>query len=106
MSIPKPRWFRTPRQSGRTFPCPLCGEPVGQGALGCRSCGSDSETGWSGLAEEMTADLGTPLADFDYDEYLDREFSGGSLVSKHGRRRLVLVLVLLAFIASLVVWGL
>lgn len=53
----------------------------------------------------MTADLGTPLADFDYGEYLDREFSSTSLTVKNGRRRLVLVLVLLAFISSLVIWG-
>ncbi len=59
------------------FDCPHCGEPVEVGALSCRACGSDAETGWS---EESTGWAAEPSAgytdedEFDYDDFLRREF--------------------------------
>lgn len=34
-----------------TFECPHCGEPVKVGALACRECGSDVQTGWQSEEE-------------------------------------------------------
>ncbi|HPF13981.1 MAG: hypothetical protein H6830_08330 [Planctomycetes bacterium] len=58
----------------RMRPCPLCGEPVSVGALACRACGSDAQTGWSEDADEGLVDLGTSQDAFDYDAFLAKEF--------------------------------
>jgi len=57
--------------------CPQCGGEVPAGAPVCPECGSSEETGWS---EEATADrLDLPGREFDYDDYIEREFGGSSL---------------------------
>ena len=59
------------------FDCPHCGEPVEVGALSCRACGSDAETGWSEEAAEWETDTSTGYADedeFDYADFVRREF--------------------------------
>jgi uncharacterized membrane protein YvbJ len=54
--------------------CPNCGADVPSGAKVCPECGSDEETGWS---EEAHADgLDLPEENFDYDDFLKREFGG------------------------------
>ncbi len=47
------------------------------GALACRACGSDAETGWSEEAAAWTAEPSTGYTDedeFDYDDFVRREF--------------------------------
>lgn len=44
-----------------TFPCPNCGEDVKRGALACRECGSDAQTGWS--EDTLYDDLDLPASD-------------------------------------------
>ena len=48
--------------------CSHCGEPLKPSATFCRACGSSDESGWNeteeGFAEE----------EFDYDEFVAREF--------------------------------
>jgi len=39
------------------FDCPHCGTPVPAGALSCRGCGSDAQSGWSEEAEAWAGDL-------------------------------------------------
>ncbi len=82
----------------RTYACPSCGEPVKVGALACRSCGSDADTGWSEDADVGATDFGPALDDFDYDEYLKREAQTQSpswgWVGKRTVWPLVLVIVL------------
>jgi zinc ribbon protein len=52
--------------------CPNCGAEVPRGAKACPECGSDEKTGWS---ERAQADnLGLPDEDFDYDDFVKREF--------------------------------
>lgn len=68
--------FRPPGQ------CPVCGEWVGKGAAACDSCGACPRSGWSGQADYDGLDL--PDDDFDYDEYVQREFGAGR------RRRMAL----------------
>ena len=52
--------------------CPNCGAEVPPRAKACPECGSDEQTGWS---EEAHADgLGLPDEEFDYDDFVKREF--------------------------------
>lgn len=60
--------------------CPICGEFVPRGLVACPSCGSCAKSGWSDAADYDGLDL--PDNDFDYDEFVAREFGG-----RKGRRR-------------------
>ena len=52
--------------------CPHCGADVPPHAKACPACGSDESTGWS---EEAAADaLDLPREDFDYEDFVQREF--------------------------------
>lgn len=55
--------------------CPVCGEDVPRGALACPECGADHESGWREGAE-IHDGLELPAAEeeFDYDEFLEKEF--------------------------------
>jgi hypothetical protein len=55
------------RRSHDYFRCPQCNGEVRVGAAACPHCGSDDETGWS-------EDADVEEDDFDYDEYVAREF--------------------------------
>ena len=55
--------------------CPNCGASVPPNARACPHCGSDDQTGWS--EEARAADLGLPDEEFDYDDFVRREFGGG-----------------------------
>ena len=52
--------------------CPNCGGDVPRNALACPECGADEKTGWSEAAKYDGLDL--PDEDFDYNEYVEREF--------------------------------
>ena len=55
--------------------CPNCGADVSPDAKACPECGSDAQTGWS---EKAYADnLGLPDDEFNYDEFVEREFGKG-----------------------------
>lgn len=69
------------------FICPNCGAEVRRGASACPECGSDERTGWSEEAEGDFTDYPAGYggdADFDYKEFLRREFGhnpgGGSKI--------------------------
>ena len=82
--------------------CPQCGVEVPREARACPECGSDYRTGWS---DDATADrLDLPREDFDYDDFVAREFEG-----RQPRRRgphslwwLVAAILVLLFVASFV----
>ncbi len=52
--------------------CPNCGADVPRRAKACPECGSDESTGWSEHATTQSLDL--PDAEFNYDEFVQREF--------------------------------
>jgi len=54
--------------------CPNCGADVPRNARACPECGSDEQTGWSEQAGN--ADLDLPDENFNYDEFVEREFGG------------------------------
>ena len=55
--------------------CPICGADVPPKAKACPECGADEKTGWSEEANASGLDL--PDEDFNYEEFVKREFSGG-----------------------------
>jgi hypothetical protein len=52
--------------------CPNCGADVPRKAKACPECGSDEKTGWSDDAHAQSLDL--PDEEFDYNEFVQREF--------------------------------
>lgn len=52
----------------RVVPCPHCGDLIAEDATFCRHCGSSEADGWSDADPEDGED------DFDYDEYVEKEF--------------------------------
>jgi hypothetical protein len=58
--------------------CPHCGAEVPAKARACPECGSDEQTGWAEDAATGTLDL--PDDQFDYQDYLKREFGQPSPV--------------------------
>jgi hypothetical protein len=52
--------------------CPNCGATVPPKAKVCPECGADEDTGWSEDAYAPNPDL--PDDEFNYDEYVKREF--------------------------------
>ena len=52
--------------------CPNCGADVPPGAKACPECGADEQTGWS--EDAATQSLNLPDQEFDYDEFVKREF--------------------------------
>ena len=88
------------------FVCPHCGAKVVAGATFCRQCGASDESGWNtqdGLFGE--ADGYSPDDDFDYDEFISREFpEEASPLSKHVLKRLAVTLVALLAGLALLLW--
>lgn len=57
--------------------CPVCGEDVPIGAVACLECGADHNSGWREELESYDA-TGLPEEDFDYNEFVRREFGRAS----------------------------
>lgn len=57
--------------------CPVCGEDVPRGALACPECGADHLSGWREDAD-TTGGLDLPDEEFDYADFVGREFGGGA----------------------------
>ena len=80
--------------------CPNCGAEVPPGAKACPECGSDERTGWSEKAGYDNLNL--PDEDFDYDDFVKREFNGEQLVPRgiHWFWWMVTILI----VAGLICW--
>ena len=53
--------------------CPNCGAEVPRKAKVCPGCGADEKTGWSDAA--YADNLGIPDDNFDYENFVQEEFS-------------------------------
>ena len=73
--------------------CPNCGELVPERAKACPECGACEETGWSDAARADS--LGIPSEEFDYDDYVKREFEGEKPRRKFGTLWIVTALALI-----------
>jgi hypothetical protein len=91
------------------FVCPHCGADVPAKARSCPECGSDESTGWAEDADTWSADIPTGYAeddDFDYDDFIRREFGGkGRVLSGRSIRVLIAVAAALLGIVLLVLLG-
>jgi len=56
--------------------CPVCGEDVPRASLACPECGADHHSGWREDAETYDA-AALPDEDFNYDQFVRREFGAG-----------------------------
>ena len=79
--------------------CPNCGAEVSPRAKACPECGADEETGWSEAAGTDGLDL--PDDNFDYDDFVKREFGSPNPVPRgiHWFWWVVALVVAAAFIA-------
>ena len=60
----------------KPFDCPVCGEEVPANARACPECGACEKSGWS---DDLGAtDLGVGEEDFDYEDFVAKEFGGGA----------------------------
>ncbi|MCA9148975.1 MAG: hypothetical protein KDA92_06750 [Planctomycetales bacterium] len=97
--------FSPARRRVATFNCPHCGAEVPVTAPSCRECGSDDETGWSEAADSYGAHGGYD-DEFDYDEFVSKEFPGYAHESTRDRLktwgvRAILFLVCLAMLLQM-----
>jgi hypothetical protein len=60
--------------------CPNCGADVPPKARACPECGADEQTGWSEAAGAEGLDL--PDENFNYQDFVKREFGGPSPVPR------------------------
>ena len=81
--------------------CPNCGAEVPRGARACPECGSDEQTGWSEEANVGGLDL--PDSEFNYQEYVQREFGSKSPVPQ-GIHWFWWVVAVIILVASLWLW--
>ena len=79
--------------------CPACGEWVPRGAAACDDCGACAKSGWSGDTHEDGLDL--PDDEFDYDEFVAREFGGKPMRNPHIKKLWVWVALILFVILVL-----
>ena len=56
--------------------CQNCGADVPPKAKACPECGADEQTGWSEAA--LADGLGLPQENFDYNDFVKREFGSES----------------------------
>jgi uncharacterized membrane protein YvbJ len=76
--------------------CPNCGADVPRNARACPECGSDESTGWSESAQAQSLDL--PDDEFNYDEFVQREFGK----PKRSPTRLLWTVVAIVLLAGFV----
>ncbi len=81
--------------------CPNCGAEVPTKAKTCPECGADEETGWSDEAKSSGLDL--PDQNFDYDDFVKREFGEASPVPR-GISRFWWLIALLLAVAFIAFW--
>ena len=89
------------------FICPHCGADVLAGATFCRSCGASDEAGWGEdryVDDQFTGGYGDD-DEFDYQQFVAREFSIRSGSDRSHRRRFSLLLLVFLSLA-LVLWTL
>lgn len=88
------------------FVCPHCGADVLEHATFCRECGASDESGWG--EEDYAPDVDGSIGyddDFDYDEFVAREFpSSGDAKNRDQAKQWLVGLVVAALCVSLVLY--
>ena len=87
------------------FNCPVCGEEVKIGAKICPECGADDTSGWKEeyvQHDHVYDNLDLPDKDFDYDEFMRKEFGGDK--KKSGKEWLVAAIALFIIIVWILIY--
>jgi hypothetical protein len=82
--------------------CPVCGAEVPPNAKSCPECGADEKTGWS--EEARTSGLDLPDEDFDYGEFVKREFEGDKRLKPLGIHWFWWLVAIVVLALILVAW--
>ena len=82
--------------------CPNCGAEVPPNARACPECGADEKTGWS--EEAGTEGLDLPEENFNYEEFVKREFGGGKSPVPRGIHWFWWVVAVLVLVALVWAW--
>lgn len=82
--------------------CPNCGADVPPRAKSCPECGSDESTGWSD--ESHVGGLDLPEEEFDYNEFVDREF-GKKKAVPHGINWFWWIVAIVLLVVMTGVWA-
>ncbi len=96
----------TARRSDRddSFVCPHCGADVPSGARFCRECGASEESGWSSSADGTDEGGGYGEDDFDYEEFVRREFPDRTERAPPSATRMVAAAIAI-LVAVAIVWS-
>jgi hypothetical protein len=84
--------------------CPVCGEDVPRNALACPECGADHESGWREEAAGIDAVGSRDDANFNYDEFTEREFGGKKQIKPAGLSWFWWIIAALVLGAILYTW--
>jgi len=85
----------------QTFDCPHCGEEVSLDARRCHVCGASDESGWEETdGHDALGGYGSD-DEFDYDDFIAREFGTDGKRPRAETRDLQFRLVILAVVISL-----
>jgi len=96
---------RKQSQEDDYFVCPHCGADVPVHATFCRECGASDESGWGGGDYDSNVGVSTGCGDndFDYDEFVSREFPqyGGTANEYRAKQWFVGLIVVVLCVALL-----
>jgi hypothetical protein len=92
--------------------CPACGEWVPRGALACDDCGACAKSGWKKDEDGVDydgLDLPDDDEDFDYDDFVKREFGqdgdGRPALTKEQMWKLVAAILLAVMVLGYLLAG-
>jgi uncharacterized membrane protein YvbJ len=84
------------------FACPCCGAEVACGASFCRQCGASEDSGWGDETDDYGED-----DDFDYDEFVRREFPEHAPPgTKYPPRKVLMAILVVLLCIALLLWTL
>jgi hypothetical protein len=84
--------------------CPNCGAELPRGAKFCRECGASDDSGWGDEAEEGFAGGGYSDDDFDYDEFVEREFPENAPSRGWRPKKVALLVIAVLVCLALLMW--
>ena len=85
------------------FVCPCCGADVKVGKNFCRECGASDDFGWGeeGLWDDEADGGYSGDTDFDYQEFVDREFGNVTTPLARLRNRTLYVTIIILVVIGL-----
>ncbi len=83
--------------------CPVCGNDVPKKALACPDCGADHNSGWREEADHYDG-LDLPDEDFDYDQFVRKEFGTVSPLKPEGMKTIWWVTAIVVIVVTVVLF--